>query len=133
MSKDLNIQKVKRNAINTKLNGDNIIPLANNILVTDMNFEYRVTTAGIILPRDDGKDSGIRPRWCKIYAVGPEQHDPELIPGRYILVSHGRWTRGLDLELPDGTNITIRKVDLNEILLVSDEPVIDDTMSSKVF
>ena len=109
----------------------NIQPLGDNILVRDMNFEFRVTAAGIILPGDDGKDSGIRPRWCKIYAVGPDQQDPELVVGKYILVSHGRWTRGIDVEV-DGEKFTIRKVDLKEILLVSDEPVQDDTLSDKV-
>jgi co-chaperonin GroES (HSP10) len=133
MSKNLNIQKVKRNAMSTKVGGNTVIPLNDNVLVTDMSFEYRVTAAGIILPPDDGKDSGIRPRWAKIYAVGPLQTDPELVPGKYILISHGRWTRGIDLELENGEKMTIRKVDLNEILLVSDEPVHDETISDKAF
>ena len=117
----------------TKVGGNTVIPLKDNVLVTDMSFEYRVTAAGIILPPDDGKDSGIRPRWAKIYAVGPDQKDPELVPGKYILISHGRWTRGIDLELENGEKMTIRKVDLNEILLVSDEPVHDETISDKAF
>ena len=133
MNKELNIQRVKRNAMSTKVGGNTITPLDDNILVSDMSFEHRVTTAGIILPPDDGKDSGIRPRWAKVYAVGPGQKDPELVPGKYILVSHGRWSRGLDIELENGEKVTIRKVDLKEILLVSDEPIIDDTMSSKVY
>jgi len=129
MTKNSIIPKVKRNALNTKIHGK-VVPLGDNIIVSDMNFEYRVTTAGIILPSDDGKDSGIRPRWAKVYAVGPEQNT--ITPGQWILVSHGRWTRGLDLELPDGTTITLRRVDVNEILLVSDEPVTDDVIGDKV-
>lgn len=132
MKKELHIPKVKRNAMPTKVGGNTVKPLNDNILVTEMNFEHRVTTAGIILPSDDGKDSGIRPRWAKIYAVGPEQKNPELVPGKYILISHGRWSRGIDIQLDNGEQATIRKVDLNEILLVSDEPVVDGTMSDKV-
>lgn len=128
----MNNQKIKRNALNTKVSGNLIAPLGDNVLVTDMNFEQRLTSSGIILPSDDGKDSGIRPRWAKIYAVGPDQHNPDLVPGKYILVSHGRWTRGLDIELANGEILTLRKVDTKEILLVSDEPVVDDIMGTKV-
>jgi len=126
----MKIEKVKRNAINTKLNGNNILPIGDTVIVTDMSFDFRVTTAGIILPPDDGKDSGIRPRWARVYAVGPEQHDVKV--GQWILVSHGRWTRGLDIELANGEKLTIRKVDLKEILMISDEQVTDDYLSDKV-
>ena len=130
MSKDSLTQKVKRNAISTKVSGDTLVPLRDNVLVTDMSFEHRVTTAGIILPPDDGKDSGIRPRWARVYAIGPEQREVKV--GQWVLVSHGRWTRGIDLELPNGEKCTIRKIDLKEMLMVSDEPVNDLTMSDKV-
>lgn len=105
--------------------------LGNTVLVSEMNFEHRVTTSGIIIPSDDGKNSGIRPRWGKIFAVGPLQTDPELQPGKWILVSHGRWTRGIRIEF-NGVPHTIRKVDIKDILAVSDEPVQDETMSDKV-
>lgn len=105
-------------------------PIGDNILVSDMNFEFRVTTAGIILPGDDGKDSGIRPRWAQVYAVGPDQKD--ITVGQWILVSHGRWTRGLDIIDHTGEKKTVRKVDLKEILAVSDEYINDDTMGDKV-
>lgn len=107
-----------------------IKPLKDSVLVRDMNFEYRVTTAGIILPGDDGKNSGIRPRWGKVYAIGPDQKDVTI--GQWILVAHGRWTRGVRVEDENGDQFTIRKVDNNDIMLISDEPVSDDTMSDKV-
>lgn len=107
----------------------NVRPLGNNVIVSDMSFEHRVTTSGIILPSDDAKSSGIRPRWCKVYAVGPEQHDVSV--GQYILVAHGRWTRGITIEDEQGKK-TIRKVDINDILMVSDTPVHDETMGDKV-
>lgn len=107
-----------------------IRPLKDSVLVRDMNFEYRVTTSGIILPSDDGKNSGIRPRWGKVYAIGPDQKDVKI--GQWILVAHGRWTRGLRIEDETGDQFTIRKVDNNDIMLISNEPVSDDTMSDKV-
>lgn len=103
--------------------------IGSNILVTEMNFDFRTTSAGIILPSDDAKNSGIRPRWGKVYAVGPEQDD--IKPGQWILVDHGRWTRGVDITV-DGVRQTIRKVDNKDILLVSDEQPVDDTMGTKV-
>ena len=103
-----------------------------DIIVTDMKFEERVTSGGIILLDDDKKSSGIRPRWAKIYGLGPEQNDPELEIGKYILISHGRWTRGITVETPEG-KLTLRKVDPCDILLVSDEPMDDETLSDKVY
>lgn len=106
-----------------------IIPLGESIIVVDMKFDERITKSGLVLLNDDTKLSGIRPRWCKVYAVGPEQKYIE--PGQYILVSHGRWTRGIKIEDDEGVK-TIRKVDPKEILMVSDTPVDDETMSDKV-
>jgi co-chaperonin GroES (HSP10) len=106
-----------------------LTPIRDGVIVVDMNFEHRVTSSGIIIPGDDGKNSGIRPRWGRVYAIGPDQKDVEV--GQYICVSHGRWTRGLDIEDENGQT-TIRKVDPNDILLVSDTPVMDEIMSDKV-
>lgn len=103
--------------------------LKDSVIVSDMAFDVRISTGGIIIPNDDMKSSGIRPRWAKVYAVGPEQMDIKV--GQYILISHGRWTRGIKIE-DDAGEKTIRKVDTNDILMVSDEPVHDDTMSDKV-
>lgn len=104
-------------------------PLHDSIIVSDMEFDERLSNGGIVLLNDDMKSSGIRPRWGKVYAVGPEQKEIKI--GQYILISHGRWTRGVKIEDSEGEK-TIRKVDNNDILLVSDEPVNDYTMSDKV-
>jgi co-chaperonin GroES (HSP10) len=114
-----------------RFNKDQFKPLGEHVIVYDMTFDERITHSGIILPNDDMKSSGIRPRWAQIYAVGPDQTDPELVPGKWICISHGRWTRGVDIEDETGKH-TIRRVDINDILLVSDEPVDDLTMSDKV-
>ena len=104
-------------------------PLRDTILVTEMSFDERVTSTGIVLINDDMKSSGIRPRWGRVYAVGPDQTDVKV--GQYICIAHGRWTRGVKIN--DGTGkLTVRKVDNNDILLVSDEPVADYTMGDKV-
>jgi co-chaperonin GroES (HSP10) len=104
-------------------------PLHDNILVTEMNFKERFTTGGIIVVGDDGKASGIRPRWGKVWAIGPEQTDVKI--GQYVLVAHGRWTRGVKVE-DDTGEFVIRRIDNNDILLVSDEPLLDDTQSTAI-
>lgn len=103
--------------------------LGDNVIVTEMQFDERITGGGIVLINDDMKSSGIRPRWAKVYAIGPEQK--EIKVGQYIMIAHGRWTRGIKVEDENG-ELTIRKVDNKDILLVSDEPVFDDTLSDKV-
>lgn len=104
--------------------------IRDHVLVTDMPFQERQLSSGIVLPNDNGKGSGIRPRWAQVYAVGTEQQD--VTPGQWVCVAHGRWTRGIDIEDANGSR-TIRRVDPADILLVSDqEPGIDDTMSDAV-
>jgi co-chaperonin GroES (HSP10) len=108
----------------------NVLPLKDSIIVSDMMFDERISNGGIVLLNDDMKSSGIRPRWAKVYAVGPEQKDIQV--GQYILISHGRWTRGIKIDDGNGEKV-IRKVDNKDILLISDEPVNDSTMSDKVY
>lgn len=90
----------------------------NHVIVTDMVFDERITNGGIVLLNDNGKGYGIRPRWGKVYAVGHEQ--TEIKVGQWILVDHGRWTRGLDIEDETGKRV-IRKIDPKDILMVSDD------------
>jgi co-chaperonin GroES (HSP10) len=106
-----------------------IRPIKDTILVSDMLFEERISNGGIVIINDDMKSSGIRPRWGKVYAIGPDVKGLEV--GQYIMISHGRWTRGITIEDENG-EVTIRKVDPKDILMVSDEPVNDLTMSDKV-
>jgi hypothetical protein len=105
--------------------------LSDHVLVSDMKFkESRTLSSGVILLQDDGKSSGIRPRWAQIYAIGPDQTD--VAPGQWICVAHGRWTRGLEIQDDSGVK-TIRKIDPKDILLVSDQPPgTDDTISAAV-
>jgi co-chaperonin GroES (HSP10) len=94
-------------------------PLRNNVLVTDMSFDEQKTSSGIIIRSDDGKTHGIRPRWCRVWAVGPEQETIGV--GKWVLVEHGRWTRGVIMVTEQGEEFTIRRVDPEAILLESDE------------
>ena len=108
-----------------------LVPVGDTIIVSDMKFDVRITSGGILLPNDDMKSSGIRPRWAKIYGLGPDVKDPDLQIGKYILISHGRWTRGVTIEDESGSR-EIRRVDNNDILLVSDTEPMDETFSDKV-
>jgi co-chaperonin GroES (HSP10) len=110
-----------------KLSASSLEPLRDAVIVSDMSFDMRTTTAGIVLLNDNGTGLGIRPRWAQVYAVGPEQQDVQ--PGNWICVAHGRWTRGIEID-DNGTERTIRRVDPSDILLVSDEQPQDDTMST---
>jgi len=104
-------------------------PLNDSVVVSDMTFDERITTGGIVLLNDNGKGTGIRPRWAQVYAVGPEQQDVAV--GQWICVAHGRWTRGIDVEDEFGKQ-TLRRVDPKDILLVSDEQPQDETFSDAV-
>jgi co-chaperonin GroES (HSP10) len=102
-----------------------IIPIRDNILVTDMNFDARVSSGGIVLPSDDGKSEGVRHRWGRVWAIGPAQKDVEV--GEWILLEHGRWTRGVTVVDEKGDEIVIRRADINAILMVTDEDPGDNT------
>ena len=112
-----------------QLQQSQIHPLSNSVIVSEMIFDQRITSSGIILPNDNGTGSGIRPRWGQVYAVGPEQSDVTV--GQWICVAHGRWTRGIDIEDESGKK-TLRRIDPNDILMVSDIQPQDDTMSDAV-
>lgn len=94
-------------------------PLKDNVLVTDMDFEEQKTASGIIVQSDDGKAHGVKPRWARVWATGPEQKDVKV--GEWIYVDHGRWTRGVKVEDENGDEIIIRRVELTSILLQADE------------
>lgn len=104
-------------------------PLNDSVIVSEMNFDERLSNGGIVLVKDNGKSSGIRPRWGKVYAVGPDQHNVKI--GTWICVEHGRWTRGLEIEDENGPQ-TIRRVDPKDIMMESDEMPADVTFSDAI-
>ncbi len=95
-----------------------ITPLKKRVLVSHMHFGETKTKGGIILTDDDGTQGGIHPRWAKVYAVGDKQDDVTV--GQWVMVAHGRWSRALKVK-KDGTELEVRMIDENDILLVSDE------------
>jgi len=113
-----------------KIERDKFHPIGKHVIVSDMAFEERISSGGIILLNDDKKSAGIRPRWAQVYALGPDFEDDEITIGKWICVSHGRWTRGIEVEDETGKK-TLRRVDTNDILLVSDEYVEDTTIGEK--
>jgi hypothetical protein len=110
-----------------QLTATDLQPLRTDVIVSEMAFEQRITSTGIILLNDNGTGLGIRPRWGQVYAVGPDQSDVTV--GEWVCVAHGRWTRGIEIN-DNGIERTIRRIDPNDILLVSNELPQDDTMST---
>ncbi|NBP14638.1 hypothetical protein EBU95_09625 [bacterium] len=96
-----------------------IIPLRNNIIVSDMDFDHQVTKSGLFVASDNGKTSGIHPRWGKVFAVGPDQQDLNI--GDWVLVEHGRWTRTIEWEDDIGDIKELRMVEEKSVLAVSEE------------
>jgi len=119
-----------KQGLKTRVKANSVRPLHNRVIVTGMEFGERTTDGGIIITSDDGKDRGIKPRWGKVYAKGPENNDPYDV-GDYILIEHGRWTRGYDLEGPDGNVETLRTVEAESVLLWSDEVPKDSLFGDK--
>jgi co-chaperonin GroES (HSP10) len=91
--------------------------LRNNIIVSEIEGGMQ-TIRGIIIPDDDMKERGIKPRWCKVHKVGPDVHDIE--KDDWILVEHGRWTRGYEADL-EGVQATFRWIDHKDVLGVQKE------------
>jgi len=97
-----------------------LVLFKDKVLVTDLEFGIVKTEGGVIIPDDDGKSSGIKPRWAKVYKVGPETEGVE--EGDYVLLKHGRWTRNYEVELETIGKIKISMVDYPDaVLAVSKE------------
>jgi co-chaperonin GroES (HSP10) len=88
------------------------------VLISDMEFGEVTTASGLVIRSDNGKSHGIKPRWGKVYCVGPEQQDVKV--GDWILVEHGRWTRAMHIN--DGEReLAVHRVDTKCIIGVTDE------------
>lgn len=89
-----------------------------DVLAYNMDLGEQVTKSGIVIQSDDGKAHGVKPRWCQVYKVGPDQH--EVQPGQWILVEHGRWTRKILID--DGESVKeVQKIEFKSIIAVTDE------------
>jgi co-chaperonin GroES (HSP10) len=93
--------------------------VSNRVLVSDMYFGEQKTSSGIVLTSDDGKTRGIYPRWAKVYCKGPQNKDPYEV-GQWILIEHGRWTRGFKIDDGNGEQ-ELRMVEAESVLAYADE------------
>lgn len=93
-----------------------------DILVTNMYFGEEKTKSGLILRNDDGKEHGIRARWCQVYSIGADSKlKDDIKEGDWVMLEHGRWGRGISVEDNDGVQWVIRKADTKAILLIHDD------------
>ena len=100
-----------------------IRPLSNRVLAELMGLDDRVTSSGIIIKSENGKDRGIRPRWARVVLVG--EGIDWCKPGQYVLVAHGRWSRQFECEHA-GEKLKLVHLDNKECLIVTDEEPQDD-------
>jgi co-chaperonin GroES (HSP10) len=97
-----------------------IKPLHDKVLAIMIDGYGDITTdGGLIIRERDGETNSIRPRWFKVVAVGPEQED--VCAGDKILVAHGRWSRGLDVDKTGLDADRIFLIDNDEIFGVDDD------------
>ena len=96
----------------------NVRAIQDDVIVCDMDFGEIKTASGIVLRSDDGQAHGVKPRWGRVYRVGPKQ--TEIKVGDWILIEHGRWTRKVKIRDDEGEK-EIQKVEVKSILMVSDE------------
>ena len=93
-------------------------PLHAQVFVADLEHGVRKTEAGILIPDDNMSNRGIRERWARVYAIGPEVEGVEV--GEWVLVEHGRWTNGIDFT-ENGEPIKLWRIDYPDaVLLASD-------------
>jgi len=87
------------------------------VIVSDMDFGEMTSTGGIVVQSDNAKSHGVKPRWGKVYCIGPEQSDVKV--GDWILIEHGRWTRAMHIN--DGEReVKAHRVDVKGIIGVSE-------------
>lgn len=96
-----------------------VVPIRDHVLVSDMEFGEQVTASGIVIKSDNGKSAGVKPRWGRVWAVGPEQK--EVTVGEWICIEHGRWTRTIEVEQEDGSILELRRVETAAIMMSADE------------
>lgn len=97
----------------------NIRAIQDRVIVKNMHFGEQISKSGIILSNDDGNTRGIYPRWGQVHSKGPLNKDPYEV-GHWILVEHGRWTRGVAID-NDGDEFEMRMVDTDNILAYAEE------------
>jgi co-chaperonin GroES (HSP10) len=80
---------------------------------------YKKTHGGLLMNDKDGETTAIRPRWFRVKSIG-ERVD-FVNEGQYILVAHGRWSNGVDID-----DQKIYLIDNEEILGTSNTNPMED-------
>ena len=96
--------------------------MRNKILaeMIDNPGEETTTDGGIILTSKDGTESAVRPRWFQVYSLGDDID--WLTEGAYVLVDHGRWSNGMNVD----NDLKVYLLDNKDCLMVSDSnPMLD--------
>lgn len=113
--------KVKEPNLNTE-EIMNLKPIHDKVIVTDLQHGEQKTKAGIIVLDDSttaAGERGIKPRWARVHAIGPKQKDVKV--GEWVLLEHGRWSLGQDLNIEGEDKLRIWLADHEAILAVADE------------
>ena len=64
------------------------------------------TKGGIITLDDDGKTTGIKTRFFEVHDVGNDNVvTNDVKKGDIVAVAHGRWSRGIDIDHPEGKKL----------------------------
>tara|TARA_Y100000389_G_scaffold201574_1_gene244605 strand:- start:2758 stop:3093 length:336 start_codon:yes stop_codon:yes gene_type:complete len=64
------------------------------------------TKGGIITLDDNGETTGIKTRFFEVHDVGSDNEvTNDVKPGDLVAVAHGRWSRGFDVEHPEGKKL----------------------------
>lgn len=64
------------------------------------------TKGGLITLDDDGKSTGIKTRFFEIHDVGNDNVvTNDVKKGDIVAVAHGRWSRGFDIDHPEGKKL----------------------------
>lgn len=75
-----------------------IRPRKGSLFVHNLDYGDVRIRNGVYIPNDDMKQAGIRPRWAQILFVADDLKR-DFAPGQWILLDHGNWSRGFDIEL----------------------------------
>lgn len=94
-------------------------PLSKDLLVINMDMGEQVTSGGIVIMSDDGKAHGVKPRWAQVYKVG-DQCEIDVVPGQWVLIEHGRWTRKIKIDDGEGEK-EFQKVEVASVIAVADQ------------
>mgnify|MGYP003656862735 CR=1 FL=1 len=99
--------------------------IGKHVLVENMEKGEQRTPGGIVIPDDNGKLEGIRARWGKVHAIGPDVQ-AEISVGEWVLAEHGRWTRPLEMFDEDRQEkFTLWGVEEESILCASGEQPVE--------